>query len=99
MSDRKDKRPIIGEAMTDEQVLAFFERQPEEGENADFHLLLRAYRGLRAHDFARFVSYFVERGHDLDSPDPRGRSIATIISTHRHGVPYIETLKQAGATL
>jgi hypothetical protein len=99
MSDRKDKRKVVGEPMTDEQILVFFERLPEEDENPDFHLLLRAYRGLRAHDFVRFVTFFKERGHNLDATDPKGRSMAQIIATHRHGEPYLDALKQAGASL
>lgn len=99
MSQRKDKRTVVGEPMTDEQILFFFNYAPEEGENADFHLLLRAYRGLRAHDFARFVSYFNERGHDLNAHDPQGRTMVQIIATHRNGVPYIDALLKAGASL
>ena len=98
MSERKDKRTVVGEPMTDEQILVFFERLPEAGENPDFHLLLRAYRGLRVHDFERFVAYFKERGHDLNAHDPKGRTIAQIISTHRNGAPYLESLWQAGAS-
>lgn len=98
MSQRKDKRTVVGEPMTDEQILFFFNYPPEEGENPDFHLLLRAYRGLRPHDFERFVAFFRERGHDLDARDPKGRTLAQVIATHRNGVPYLETLRNAGAS-
>lgn len=99
MSQRKDKRTVVGEPMTDEQILFFFNYPPEEGENPDFHLLLRAYRGLRDHDFARFLTFFCERGHDLNALDPKGRTIAQIIGTHRNGTPYLDSLRQAGASI
>ena len=54
MAERKDKKKVVGEPMTDEQIKVFLDFPPEEGENPDFHVLLKAYRALRAEDFERF---------------------------------------------
>ena len=55
MAERKDKKKVIGEPMTDEQIKVFLDFSSEEGVDADFHVLEKAYRALRAEDFGRFI--------------------------------------------
>jgi hypothetical protein len=93
---RKDKKQIIGEPMTDEQVRAFLHTLPETGMNPDYHTLLRAYRSLRAQDFERFLTFFVAEGRDLNALGPDGTSILATISAHQQAAEYTDILIRAG---
>lgn len=94
MSERKDKKKVIGEPMSDEQIRAFLGGQPESGLNADFHLLQRAYRSLREEDFDRFLDAFAETGGKVDATDPAGRTLADIIANHGQSAGYLAILKR-----
>ena len=72
MAERKDKQKVIGEPMTDEQIKVFLDFPPEDGENPDFHVLLKAYRALRVEDFERFVAFSRNRAATSAPPIPRG---------------------------
>lgn len=93
---RKDKKKVIGEDMTDKQVLAFLDAQPPAGINADFHALERAYRGLRAHDFERFVAFFIAAGRSTRATDPHGRTLAEVITHHAGSEDYVAALTRVG---
>ena len=93
---RKDKKQIIGEPMSDEQIQAFLHGNAEQGLNADHHTLMRAYRSLRSEDFARFVAFFLAAGGDLNATDADGRTALAIIQGHQQGDDYAMALKQAG---
>lgn len=88
---------VTDEWFTDERVKSFLEMQPVAGEDADYHVLLKAYRGMVPEAFTRFVEFFVEAGRNLNAPGPGGKTILRLISEHRHGVEYAEVLKKAGA--
>ncbi|MCU5781536.1 hypothetical protein MA04_00836 [Alcanivorax balearicus MACL04] len=96
MAERKDKRKVIGEPMTDEQIKLFLDLPPEEGENADFHVLIRAYRALRVEDFERFLVFFIEQGRDLRAQDDKGRTLIEVMHGHGKNDDYIAVLEQAG---
>ncbi len=96
MAERKDKRKVIGEPMTDEQIKLFLDLPPEEGENADFHVLIRAYRALRVEDFERFLVFFIEQGRDLRAQDDKGRTLIEVMRGHGKNDDYIAVLEQAG---
>lgn len=94
---RKDKQKVIGEHFDDERIQSFFRYPPPEGVHPDYHLLEKAYRGMREENFATFVRFFVERGHDLNAPGPDGKTFLQAIQDHRKSGEYIDALKQAGA--
>jgi len=94
---RKDKKQVIGEEMTDAQVRAFLVAEPPAGVDRDFHCLERAYRGLRAHDFARFLAFFTADGRNLDAVDAQGRTLKQLAAKHANGEDYVAALAQAGA--
>lgn len=94
---RKDKEKVIGEPMTDEQVAAFLQARPYAGESIELHMLTRAYRGLRAQDFARFLTLFKAQGFDLDATDAQGNTFLHTISGHAQAHAYVEVLEAAGA--
>lgn len=95
MSERKDKKKVVGEPMTDEQIRVFLDVRPEAGEDPDFSALLRAYRSLREHDFARFVAMFREAGRNIDARGADGQTLRDVLATHRLAAGYIEALDAA----
>lgn len=94
---RKDKQKVIGEPMTDEQIAAFLGARPYAGESVEQHILTRAYRGLRAQDFERFIQMFKAEGFDLNAPDAQGRSFLQNIREHAQAEDYVAALERAGA--
>lgn len=94
---RKDKEKVIGEPMTDEQVAAFLSARPYAGESVEQHILTRAYRGLRAHDFERFIAMFQSEGFDLNAVDAQGKTFLQNIREHAQAEDYIAALERAGA--
>lgn len=97
MAERKDKKKVVGEPMTDDQVRAFLGSEPEAGVDADFHALLRAYRSLREEDFRRFVDFFQAEGRNLAAAGPDGRTVADVIARHGRSDAYLSALKEAGS--
>ena len=73
---------VTDEVWDDDRVKSFLALEPA-GEDADFHVLLKAYRGMRVADFERFLKFFVESGRHLDAQDKRGRTIWAIMKQHR----------------
>jgi len=96
MAERKDKKKVVGEPMTDEQIKVFLDFPPEEGENPDFHVLLKAYRALRAEDFERFVAFFQAQNRDIRATDDRGRTLLDIVRGHGKSEPFAAILEKAG---
>lgn len=83
---------VTDEIWDDERVKSFLDLEPH-GESADFHVLLKAYRGMRPEDFERFLVFYTEAGRDLDASDKRGRTLWQIIADHKQGADFIEARK------
>ncbi len=96
MAERKDKQKVVGEPMTDEQIKLFLDFPPEEGENPDFHVLLKAYRALRVEDFERFVAFFQDQNRDIRATDDQGRTLLEIVRGHGKSEPFVAILEKAG---
>jgi len=88
---------VRDEWWSDERVRAFLAMESAPGEAADYHVLLKAYRGMVPEAFVRFVEFFVEAGRNLNEPGPDGRTILQLVSAHRHGKAYADILRDAGA--
>ena len=96
---RPDKQKVVDEVWDDSRVAEFLEKAPlYTGLNADFSRLLYAYRSMRPDDFCRFLALFVQHGGNLDARDEQGATLIDTIRSHRHAAPFIEALKDAGAT-
>lgn len=93
MALKKDKQKVLGEVFTLERVKTFLNVEPPEGVNADFHALERAYRGMKAENFAQFVECFKEAGHDIHAKNPQGHSLADLCATHANSQDYLAILK------
>ncbi|MGC8119668.1 PA4642 family protein [Marinobacter sp. VGCF2001] len=93
-----DKPKVIGEEWSDERVKSFLDLTPwDQGINADYFVLDRAYESMRAEDFERFIGFFVAAGRDLNATNPQGHTILDRISRHRRSVDYVRALEAAGA--
>ncbi|MCC5885976.1 MAG: PA4642 family protein [Gammaproteobacteria bacterium] len=98
MASRPDKQQIIDEVWDDARVESFLHRTCHEDDlDADFFVLWQAYQAMREGDFRRFLRMFVAAGRNLDAVNEHGETLATMISTHRHGAPFIDALMAAGA--
>ena len=98
MSLKKDKQKVLGEVFDDERVKSFLDFQAPNGVSTDYHLLEKAYRGMNIDNFATFLSFFVQAGHDLDATNPEGHTLAQIAQQHGHGADYVNALNTAAAS-
>jgi|DEB0MinimDraft_10_1074344.scaffolds.fasta_scaffold85618_2 hypothetical protein len=80
---------VTDEVWDDDRVKSFLAMEPA-GNNADFHVLLKAYRGMRVEDFKRFLTFFTADGRNLDAEDEKGRTLWSIIASHRQGAAFVE---------
>ena len=85
------------EEWSDERIKDFLALEPPEGMPADYAVLLKAYRGMTADLFARFVPFFVEAGRDINIKLENGTTFLDHVSEHRRSEEYVAALEQAGA--
>ncbi len=97
MALKKDKQKVLGEVFDNERIKTFLELQPYGDMNADFHVMEKAYRGMKAENFKTFIEFFIEAKRDINAAGPDGKTLLTIVSEHRLGEDYAEILKAAGA--
>ena len=98
MSLKKDKQKVLGEVFDDTRIKTFLQFEPPAGVNKDFHLLEKAYRGMKAENFATFVEFFIAEGYNINATNAEGKTLLEIIETHRHGGEYADALKTQGAS-
>ncbi|MEO0442695.1 MAG: PA4642 family protein [Pseudomonadota bacterium] len=98
MALKKDKEKVLGEDFDDERIKSFLDFEAYGDTNTDYHLLEKAYRGMKADNFSTFVKFFSEAGRDINAKNPQGLSVLQVIKSHRQGADYIEALKAFGAT-
>ena len=93
----KDKQKVIGEELDESKVARFLDMQPDGDENADFHVLVKAYRGLPASAFERFLTLFVAQGRNVNATGSDGRSLLQVAQQHNSQPGYVEALQKHGA--
>jgi hypothetical protein len=95
---RPDKKSVTDEVWDDQRVLSFLAPLPRQGrDDADFTLLVNAYRGMRPDDFARFIGFFKKAGHDLDARNEAGQTFIEYVASHRLSTPFVAIMVAAGA--
>lgn len=93
---KKDKKKVIGEDMTDAQIDRFVQYQPTSAQDSsDFLCLQAAYRGLRLHDFERFLSGFSARGGQFDAKDRHGKTLMDYMKDHAKSADYLAAIHSA----
>ena len=85
------------EEWSDERLKSFLTLEPPEGMPTDYNILLKAYRGMTADLFARFLPLFVEAGHDLNTSLDDGSTFLDLVRTHKKSGEYRSALEEAGA--
>lgn len=93
----RTQRAVRDEFWTDERVHGFLSILPPEGVPADYHILLKAYRGMLPDAFERFVPFFIEAGHDINVQLEDGSNFLDHVSAHRKSAAYATILEDAGA--
>lgn len=88
----------FGEDWSDERIKAYLEHQAPEGINPDFHVLMHAYKHMRACDFERFLPYFLEAGRDLQARGPEGKTLLELAREHRRSDEFVKILEAAQAS-
>ncbi len=92
-----EKPKVIGEELDDAKVARYLDMQPAADENADFHVLTKAYRGLPPEPFERFLQLFVAAGRNINARDRQGRTfLATIVPNVAHP-RYVQIAREFGA--
>lgn len=86
------------ETWSDERLAGFLKLEPPAGMPTDYSILLKAYRGMTAELFTRFIDIFVKTDRDLNTKLDDGTTILDHISEHRLSGDYIAVLEKAGAT-
>jgi hypothetical protein len=81
---------VTDEVWDDERVKSFLDMEAVHDESRDFHVLQKAYRGMRPEDFERFLRFFLDDGRDMNATDKRGRTLWDIIKDHRQGADFIQ---------
>ena len=94
---KKDKQKVIGEELPLEKLAILLELEPAQGENPDFHILTKAYRGLPAHEFERFLTLYKETGRSLNPSNSEGITFLASISQNERQQEYVALMQQAGA--
>lgn len=97
MSLRKDKEKVLGEIFDEARIATFLDYTTPIGTNADFHLLEKAYRGMRGENFGTFVRLFIAAGRDINAVGEKGKTFLQTVKTHRNGEEYAIALEAAGA--
>jgi hypothetical protein len=88
----------LNEEWSDERVKAFLNLPAPEGVPQDYHVLIKAYRGMLPEQFERFVGFFVEAGHDINVRLANGSTFLDHISAHKSSGEYRDILVKAGAS-
>lgn len=85
------------EEWSDDRLKTFLELDPPAGMPADYNILLKAYRGMTAELFGRFIPIYLEDGRDINEALPDGSTFLDLVSQHRKSLAYAAVLEKAGA--
>ena len=95
---RRDKEKVIDEVWTEARIREFLDTITPSQSGAtfpgdhDFYVLLRAYQAMRLEDFEKFLTFFKERGGNLNAKNGRDQTLSMFISSHRKAQPYLSAL-------
>lgn len=84
----------FGEEWNDARIASYLDRLPPAGENADFHVLMTAYKHMRADDFARLLQAFTAAGRDVHARNRDGRSLLDLLREHPQSADFVNLLSR-----
>lgn len=85
----------FGEDWSDERVKGYLNHLAPAGDNADFHVLMTAYKHMRSVDFERFVAFFQAAGRDIHARGREGKTLLEIVKTHPRSSDFVKILELA----
>lgn len=85
------------EEWSDERLRMFLSLEAPASLPRDYNILLKAYRGMTAELFARFIPLYVEAGHDINVTLDDGSTLLDLVMQHRKSTAYAEALVASGA--
>ena len=94
---KKDKEKVIGEAFSEEKLALFLQFKPYDESDADFHILLKAYRGLPEEGFEQFLQLFKRHGRNINAQNHQNETFLDYISNNLNQQRYVLLMKEAGA--
>lgn len=94
---QRTQQATRNEEWSDERLKTCLDVLPPAGMPHDYNILLRAYRGMTAELFKRFLVFYNEAGHDINVRLEDGSTFLDLVSRHRRSTEYADILKQAGA--
>lgn len=97
MTLKRDKEKVLGEVFDDKRIKTFFNHEAYGDTNRDYHLLEKAYRGMKADNFSTFLDFFIERNHDINAADVTGKTFLKSIESHAQASAYVIALQHHGA--
>jgi len=93
----RTQKAVRDEDWSDERLAGFLDILPPDDISADYNCLLRAYRGMTAELFARFLPLFVNAGRDINAPLANGSTFLDHVAGHRRSGDYAAALIANGA--
>lgn len=94
---KKDKQKVLGEEISVEKAKEFLSYKPYGNSAEDFHILVKAYRGLSPEGFKLFIDLFKQDGRDVNACDDQGVSFLETIRKNEKFPEYVEIMEAAGA--
>lgn len=85
------------EEWSDERLKTFLSLEPPASLPADYNVLLKAYRGMTADLFERFLPFYIEEGRDVNVALEDGSTFLDLVANHRKSTAYAEALSKVGA--
>ena len=89
---KKDKIKVVDEQLNVDGIQRFLNERPADDSSEDFHILLKAYRGLNEENFATFISFFKEEGRSTSALNKAGESLYDIVKKHKKSAAYTKLL-------
>lgn len=80
---------VVDEDWSDDRVKGYLDLTPYDDTHPDFYVLEKAYRGMVASDFQRFIGYFKAAGRDLNARNSDGETLQEIIVRHPRSQAYL----------
>ena len=93
----RTQKAVRDEDWSDERLAGFLNLLPPDDIPADYNILLRAYRGMTAGLFARFLALYVASGRDINISLANGSTFLDHVAGHRRSIDYAATLEDHGA--
>ena len=93
----RTQKAVRDEDWSNERLAGFLDILPPDDIPADYNCLLRAYRGMTAELFTRFLPLFVAAGRDINTPLANGSTFLDHVSGHRRSAEYARALTANGA--